>query len=225
MSWNKGLPGNSEKIRNLGIVIRPNWEAIEEGDDVGVSDMLQMRSVQLDNRTGLAANLNPITNAGTHYLYSRDFEVDGTQEAFMKDSAGNIIQLSEDGNLGSTGTNFFMNQFAFGTSTDRVFNENNMIPAWGFVTSAGALSYSQGVASVSGPSSSQYTITLSADVVATTSYIVLVTCFDTSRFAVVQDSFAFTAGATPQFVIRTFTTSGTGSASNSDFMFMVIGGQ
>ena len=87
MAWDKTKPGNSEKIRNLGTVIRANWEAIEEGDDVGVANMLQMRSVQLDNRTGLAANNDAQTNAGTHYLYSKD-DADAVQEAFFKDSAG-----------------------------------------------------------------------------------------------------------------------------------------
>jgi len=139
MAWNAALPANNEKIRNLGTVIRPNWEALQQGDDVGVSGMLEMRSVQLDNRTGLAANNNPITNAGTHYLFSKN-DSGGTQEGFAKDSAGNVIQFTNGGKIGSTSTSYEANSVRLTSLTfdgSVTYNANNLIRAWGIVASAG----------------------------------------------------------------------------------------
>jgi len=138
MTWDKTLPGDTEKIRRLGQVIRPNWEAIEEGDDVGVSNMLQMRSVQLDNRTGLAANNDPITNSGTHYLYSKD-DGAGTQEAYMKDSAGNVIQVTSAGAIGGPGVEFQ-------AETGFTLNGSNFVWAYGRVPAGGgAITGGQGL--------------------------------------------------------------------------------
>ncbi len=159
MAWNKALPTDAEKIRNLGIVIRPNWEAIEEGDDVGVGSMLQMRSVQLDNRTGLAANNDPITNAGTHYVYSKD-DGGGVQEGFMKDSAGNVIQMTNDGGIGSASTTIHFNDLTNddGTTT---YDEKNLVAYWATVTAGGSISAQSGGLSVSKTGNSTYRVTFS----------------------------------------------------------------
>lgn len=219
MVWNKALPANNEKIRNLGIVIRPNWEAIEEGDDVGVANMLQMRSVQLDNRTGLADNNDPVTNAGTHYYYSKD-DTGGDQEAFMKDSAGNIIQLSNAGKFGYTGVDYEANSVSYdGTIT---FNENNLVTAWGLLNNSSlTVSPSSGITGVTRVSTGYYEITIAANRTNNANYIVLVSVRSTgNRIVMVDPNTAFT---TTVFRIRRITAGGVNE--NGDIYFMVIGGQ
>lgn len=215
MAWSKILPGNNEKIRNLGSVIRPNWEAIEEGDDVGVANMLQMRSVQLDNRTGLAANSDPITNAGTHYVYSKD-DGGGTQEGFMKDSAGNVLQLTNGGKIGSTSMNYEADTISFDAT--RTYNENNIVPAWGYVAS-GALSYGNGVSSVAKISTGLYEITFTAGRLTTTSYAVVA-----MGVTNVSSSWDGSTKTTTNFRCQ-FRQSADGSLKDSNFFFMVTGGQ
>ena len=158
MSWNKSLPGDNQKIRELGTVIRPNWEAIEEGDDVGVANMLQMRSVQLDNRTGLAANNDPQTNVGTHYIYSKDDAgAVVTQEAFMKDSLANLIQLTNDGGLGGKDVRLNFNDLTNDDGTT-VYDEKNLVGYWAIVSSAGVMVAQSGGLTSARNSLGNYTI-------------------------------------------------------------------
>ena len=219
MAWDATLPGNAEKIRSLGTVIRPNWEAIEQGDDVGVATMLEMRSVQLDNRTGLAANNDPQTNAGTHYLYSKD-DGGGVQEAFTKDSAGNIIQLTNGGKIGETAVDYEAESISYdGTIT---FNERNMVVAWGLVLNASlTVVPSYGIATVTRPGAAGiYKITFNANIVNNANYVVTATSVGLNSVCIVDSGTPPTAAL---FRIRRRTPGG--ALANGDFMFMVVGGQ
>ena len=141
MTWNAGLPGDNQKIRELGQVIRPNWVAIEDGDDVpgGTGNMLKMRSVQLANRTGLAINENPVTEATTHYLYSwTDTGAVPLQEAYMEDAAGGIIQLSNDGGIGGPDVRLNFNDLTNDDGTT-VYDERNFVAYWATVNAAGVI--------------------------------------------------------------------------------------
>lgn len=141
MVWNKALPGDAEKIRRLGEVIRPNWDAIEEGDDVGVDGMLQMRSVQLSERSATALNDDPTPNVGTHYIYSKI--IDGAQECFMRASDGTVIQVTSKGSIGSSGGTVSFNGFTNdgGTTT---YDERNFVAYWATVNAAGAIQAQSG---------------------------------------------------------------------------------
>jgi hypothetical protein len=219
MAWNKALPGDAEKIRKLGEVIRPNWEAIEEGDDVGVSSMLQMRSVQLDNRTGLAANNDPQTNAGTHYLYSKD-DGSGTQEAFMKDSAGNVLQITSGGKVGSTSLEYEAESITFDQNIE--FNENNMVTAWGFFNNSGIFQYGSGLKTSTGtpnPSTAKYEIEFDGTRVNNTNYGIFGMVTTSSEWVIQDPAFAKT---TSQFRIRLATS---GTPTNGSFYIFVVGGQ
>jgi len=217
MAWDKTKPTDAEKIRNLGIVIRPNWEAIEEGDDVGVANMLEMRSVQLDNRTGLAANNDPTTNAGTHYVYSKE-DGGGDQEGFMKDSAGNVIQMTNDGALGSDSTRINFEDFTNDAGTT-VYDEKNLVAYWARVTS-------NTIASQGGGLSMAYVANARYDFTFTTPQ-------SASNYAIVATAIA---GGNPRIAVYTNVTAngfrvqiinqnGTLISGGSDFSVSVFGGR
>ncbi len=215
MAWDKSLPSNSEKIRNLGIVIRPNWEAIEEGDDVGTSSMLQQRSVQLDNRTGLAANNDPQTNTGTHYLYSKD-DGGGTQEAFMKDSAGNVVQLTDGGVLGGATTGINLSNFSYTA---------NMLPtALAYVPDTGTTFTRQiNCSAVTRPATGSYSVVTDAVFNNANVYVTIVPLIVAGNATTAQ------LGSTPTLAGGKITTSvrirnNNGNDINAGFMLVIFGG-
>jgi len=218
MSWNKSLPADNEKIRNLGIVIRPNWEAIEEGDDVGVSDMLQMRSVQLDNRTGLASNNDPITNTGTHYVYSKD-DGGGVQEGFMKDSSGNIIQITNDGGIGSSSMRLNFDDFTNDNGTT-VYDERHFAAYWARVNTSGSILSQSGGLSCSRFADARYDFTFSTTQSSTNYAIVATGIAGTNpRIAV------YTNITVNGFRVQIINQNGTFISSGADFSVAVFGGR
>lgn len=92
MGWDNTKPATSEKIRNLSSVITANWDAIEQGPDAG-GTALAYHSLQMGNRTNIAASNDPTTDSALYYLYGKD-DADGNHEIFGKDPSGNIIQMT-----------------------------------------------------------------------------------------------------------------------------------
>jgi hypothetical protein len=222
MAWNKELPGDTEKIKSLGTVIRPNWEAIEEGDDVGVANMLEMRSIQLDNRTGLAANTDPQTNAGTHYLYSKD-DGDAIQEAFMKDSAANIIQLTNDGGIGSKSMRLHFEDFTNDQGTT-VYDERNFVAYWAYINAEGTIvsqSETSGLTCVRTASTSTYTISFTT-VQSSINYGVTATALHSAGNPRICH---YNTNLVGSFVIQIVNTAGSTITAGSPFTVTVYGGR
>jgi len=217
MTWNAALPGTTEKIRSLSSVITPNWQAIERGSDlpVGVGGMLQMRSVQLSDRSAVADSGDPTSNVGTHYLYSKE-DAGAVQEAFMRDSAGLIIQITNGGKIGATDVNFEMDSVSFDGT--RTYNENNVVSAWGYVAS-NALSYGNGVGSVVNDSTGKYTINFTSGRLTTTNYAVVGMTTGIGRVSWGASLVKTTAA----FAIELSNSSG--ALGDADFFFQVVGGQ
>jgi hypothetical protein len=98
MAWVKTLPGNTEKIRNLGVVIRPNWEAIEEADLT-----FKPHALNYNNRTPLGVANDPAAIADTHILYCKD-DGSANPEMFSIDDTSVISQLTfRDRSLAQSG--------------------------------------------------------------------------------------------------------------------------
>jgi len=94
MAWNNALPGNAEKIRLLGEVIRPNWIAIEENDTAVAATSLNQWVVHLIDRATIGGANTPARIDDVGMLYCRN---DGTNnELYFQDSKdpANEVQLT-----------------------------------------------------------------------------------------------------------------------------------
>jgi hypothetical protein len=111
MAFNKAEPQDTTKIRNLGVVIRPNWVAIEEADS-----SFRPYALNLQNRTPLVVANNPATIAGTSIGYVKNDSA-GNPEAYLKDGSGNIVQMTVGGRIGGPTTNYTINTFRFKATT------------------------------------------------------------------------------------------------------------
>lgn len=152
MAFDKTQPTDTTKLRNLGVVIRPNWVAIEEGDS-----SFRPYAMNLQNRTPLGVSNDPATIADTYILYEKD-DGAGNPELYGKDGSGNIIQISEDGRLGGPSTDVKMNNYRFGSSTVD-YGQNNIVSAMVRWDSSGNALSSFGC-SIVRTSTGLYTVTL-----------------------------------------------------------------
>jgi hypothetical protein len=132
MTFDVSQPTDTTKIRNLGVVIRPNWQAIEDGD----SSFLP-QSINLANRTPLAAPNDPVAIADSFINYCKE-DGAGNPEFYGIDAASNILQYSEGGFIGGPTQDFKMNNFRFGTSTVD-YSRNNVATAWIKWTESGSV--------------------------------------------------------------------------------------
>jgi len=222
MAWDSSLPANDEKIRNLGVVIRPNWQSIEQGEDAnpmaGTASYLQQYSSAYIERNGRAANNDPTTEAETFFMYCKQ-DANGVAEGHVKDPAGNVIALTEAGKLGNRATAFYMDSFAFDTDAARVNNENNIVVAWGYINSAGTLQYGSGIASGFKTATGRYTINWTTDRFANTNYSVAILCEGN-----VSGSWDGSTKTVSQFKIQTRNVSA-GDSKDSGFFVIAVGGQ
>jgi len=90
MTWDPSQPADTTKIRNLGVVIRPNWEAIEKADL-----SFKPQAINLNNRTQLPPevpdNPTPIENA--YITFSKE-DSTGIAQLWGVDPENNISQLT-----------------------------------------------------------------------------------------------------------------------------------
>lgn len=108
MVWDKTEPTNSTKLRNLGIVIRPNWLAIEEADS-----SFQPDAMILTDRTPLGVSNDPTaavsggTSRGNGYTLYCKQDSSGDQQLYGIDPSSNIIQFTSGApTLAATGRVF-----------------------------------------------------------------------------------------------------------------------
>jgi hypothetical protein len=96
MVWDKAEPQNTTKLRNLGIVIRPNWDAIEDGDAT-----FKPVALNLNNRTPLAVPNDPTAIAETVILYTKD-DASGNPQLNAIDQSSTITKLTGGSSTQST---------------------------------------------------------------------------------------------------------------------------
>jgi hypothetical protein len=90
MPFDKTQPADSTKIRNLGVVTRPNWVAIEEADA-----SFKPYALNLTNRSVLPAPIpaDPAAIVDSYILYSKR-DVAGSVQLYGINQAGTIVQIS-----------------------------------------------------------------------------------------------------------------------------------
>lgn len=124
MAWDNTQPTNTTKIRNLGVVIRPNWVAIEQADST-----FKPWAINFTDRTAAGIAVNPTALAAAYLMYCKQ-DAAGNPELFGISSANNIIQFTRGApTIATTGSVFLpgglflkWGQFTFtGTSTTQNF--------------------------------------------------------------------------------------------------------
>lgn len=88
MAWDKSQPQNTTKIRNLGEVIRPNWDAIETADSTFIPQALNLAD---RDAAGLASD--PTALADTIIAYSKQ-DASSKPQLFMIDPDSVVTQLT-----------------------------------------------------------------------------------------------------------------------------------
>ncbi len=130
MAWDTSQPEDTTKIRNLGVVIRPNWVAIEEADST-----FQPQALNFTDRTVAGVAVNPTAIADAFISYCKT-DTAGNSELFGIDENSNVIQYSYGGRMGGPSTNLTMTNFRFSTSTT-TYTRSNIIIAYGRFSSGG----------------------------------------------------------------------------------------
>lgn len=215
MGWDKKLPIDAQPLRTLASVIRNNWDAIEEGDEVSGTDLVY-RSLQFGNRTVIASAADPATVSTSHFLYTK--EDDGAvQELYSKDAAGNITQLTNDGAIGGPGTKF---QSEGGFS----FSTNNFVWAYGRINiSGGTIDGGEGLSGYTINGNGEFQITFSRTPDNANYMIWGTSAVGTSQVNPRVVEFMNLTNTTAGFTCRLKRADGT-TVTTEDFYIAVIGG-
>lgn len=89
MVFDKTQPTNTTKLRNLGVVVRPNWDAIESADSTFIPEALNLA----DRTAGVIVPTDPTAIADTMIFYSKQ-DGSGNAQIFAIDPSSNIYQLT-----------------------------------------------------------------------------------------------------------------------------------
>ena len=116
MSWDKTKPSDSSKLRNLGVLIRPNWEAIEDGDST-----FKPKALNLADRDAAGIVADPTAITDTTILYSKK-DGAGNAQAYVIDTSSNVIQLTAGlpiaaGSGSTNATGGIIIKWGFGSAT------------------------------------------------------------------------------------------------------------
>jgi len=146
MAFVPGEPQDTTKIRDLGAVIRPNWSAIQTADS-----SFKPYAINLIERTSAGQPADPTAIADTFIIFSKD---DGANAEFYGiDEASNVIQLSQDGSMGSSSTSIAASSITFDAASFSCDNRN-LVTAWGYFNSGGVFQHGQNMATAAMPNPS-----------------------------------------------------------------------
>jgi len=134
MTWDATQPQNTTKLRNLGAVIRPNWEAIEAGDSSFIPQALN-----LADRTPLGVANDPIAIADTMILYSKQ-DVSGNPQIYAIDPSSIITKLTNGNTLTAAANGKYILPngltFIWGKGLAKTSWYTNTFPGSGFANNA-----------------------------------------------------------------------------------------
>lgn len=88
MVYDATQPANATKIRNLGVVIRPNWVAIERAES-----SFKPYAINLANRTPLLVPNDPAAIANSYIVYCKQ-DAAGNPQLYGIDQASRVTQIS-----------------------------------------------------------------------------------------------------------------------------------
>lgn len=209
MAFDNTQPTNTTKIRNLGVVIRPNWVAIETADST-----FKPQALNFKDRTVAGLPVNPTALSDTFISFCKESAA-GNSEFWGIDESSRVIQFSEVGRIGGPSQSFHLNTFRF-DSRVQDYSINNVVHAYGRFSSNGATIVANNCSIVRN-STGRYTVTLS--IAATNSLIVPVaTCFDEGDARIVK------VAVTSSSVFTIHVVNESGSSRDCGVFFHVVGG-
>jgi hypothetical protein len=91
MAWDRLEPQDTTKIRDLGTVIRPNFQAIDSGDSTFKPIALNLSDRDTDPLSGSS---DPAAIADAYLLYCKQ-DTGGDPELFGIDASSNVIQFTD----------------------------------------------------------------------------------------------------------------------------------
>lgn len=89
MAWDATQPTDTTKLRNLGVVIRPNWEAIQTADST-----FKPQALNLTDRTVAGVANDPTAIADAFIAYCKTDAL-GNSEFFGINDASGITQFTQ----------------------------------------------------------------------------------------------------------------------------------
>jgi len=100
MVWDKSQPQDTTKLRRLGIVTRPNWEAIETADKT-----LKPHGINFADRNAAGVPADPTAITDAVILYSKK-DGAGKPQLYSIDPDSNVVGISTNQvtNSANTGT-------------------------------------------------------------------------------------------------------------------------
>lgn len=218
MAWDILQPTNTTKIRNLGVVIRPNWAAIQQADSTFLPNAINFK-----NRTPSVVPINPAAIATSYITFCKE-DGAGNPELFGISPSSQIIQFTKAGRLGVStqgvnALNFSMDSTAF------TYGINQMIVATGSFNSSGTLTSGVNMSTGTNPSTGIYTVRVNADVLLNNNYKVIVTSLTTNNERVLNVTSKGAVVAGNPTIIGLQMVSGSGSSRSDPFEVIVVGGR
>jgi hypothetical protein len=209
MAWDITQPTDTTKIRNLGVVIRPNWEALQTAGATCRLDALNFK-----DRTSGGLPVNPTAINDTYITFCKEASV-GVTELYGIDEASNVVQFTNAGRIGGPTQNFNINTYRFGTAAVD-YSRNNIVHAYGQFTNSGATVVASGC-TIAKVATGRYRVTFSI-ALTNTLYVAVATPFNEGnlRYCKIDDK------TTAQFDI--FTYDSDAAARDVGGFFMVCGG-
>jgi len=189
MAWDATQPTDSTKIRNLGVVIRPNWVAIEQADTT-----FRPQAMNFKDRTVAGVSVNPTALADAFITYCKT-DTAGNSELFGIDEDSHVIQYSYGGRMGGPLTPITFTTINFGTSTT-TYTKNNFNLAYGRFTSNGSTVVANNC-SITRIGTGQYRVILNP-VPVNSNYVPVATAFDEGNARICK----IAIDSTSQFRIR-----------------------
>jgi len=117
MAWDITQPTDTTKIRNLGIVIRPNWVAIQNADST-----FKPLALNFNDRTVAGQPVDPTAIADAYITYCKT-DTAGNSELFGINETSGIIQFTRGvPTIGTSGS---------------IFIPGGLIMKWGQVSMTG----------------------------------------------------------------------------------------
>lgn len=170
MAYDASQPTASTKIRDLSTVIPANWTAIQTADS-----SFKPYALNLVERDSVPVAGDPTAIANAFLVYCKT-DPDGNPEFFGIDENSQVIQLTQDGSLGSTNTQVNASGIAFDidATTGLTYTDGQMVVAYGKFNSSGVLQFGKNMATAGTPhpSTGLFNVNVSADVLQTANYII-----------------------------------------------------
>lgn len=212
MAFDSSKPADNQKIRLGPTDIRDNFSAIESGDSTFNPAWINLiDSGTVANQASMGRVYGDIDNGSNIELH------------YVNDN-GDRVQLTQDGKLGSEGTDIYANSISLdGGATS--FDKDQTITAWGYFNSSGVFQFGKNMENATPGATGFYTVSTTAimsDANVGVFGIVADTADALGRNLYVQ-SVPSLAASKVSFTIK-IVNSSNGAALNRNFYIMIVGG-